>query len=43
VVVLTGAGVSAESSIPTFRNIDGGLWEEFDEDITSPFGWKAKA
>lgn len=29
VVVLTGAGVSAESGIPTFRDPDG-LWEEFD-------------
>jgi len=29
VVVLTGAGISAESGIPTFRDPDG-LWEEFD-------------
>jgi len=29
VVVLTGAGISAESGIPTFRD-PGGLWEEFD-------------
>src|SRR5512133_9728 len=28
VVVLTGAGVSAESGIPTFRAA-GGLWERF--------------
>lgn len=31
VVVLTGAGVSAESGIPTFRAA-GGLWEQFPAD-----------
>ncbi len=30
VVVLTGAGVSAESGIPTFRDKQTGLWENFD-------------
>jgi NAD-dependent deacetylase len=30
VVVLTGAGVSAESGIPTFRDKHAGLWEKFD-------------
>jgi|SRR5579863_722343 len=29
-VVLTGAGVSAESGIPTFRDKQTGLWEKFD-------------
>ncbi|MGY6275729.1 SIR2 family NAD-dependent protein deacylase [Methylomonas sp. MgM2] len=29
-VVLTGAGVSAESGIPTFRDALTGLWENFD-------------
>ena len=29
VVVLTGAGISAESGIPTFRD-PGGLWEKFE-------------
>lgn len=36
VTVLTGAGVSAESSIPTFR-ADGGLWKHFRaEDLATP-------
>jgi NAD-dependent protein deacetylase/lipoamidase len=30
VVVFTGAGVSAESGIPTFRDTQSGLWEKFD-------------
>ncbi|MBN2499982.1 MAG: NAD-dependent deacylase [Anaerolineales bacterium] len=30
VVVLTGAGVSAESNIPTFREAQTGLWEKYD-------------
>ncbi|QDQ96889.1 SIR2 family NAD-dependent protein deacylase [Tomitella fengzijianii] len=30
VVVLTGAGASAESGIPTFRDALTGLWERFD-------------
>jgi hypothetical protein len=29
VVILTGAGVSAESGVPTFRG-DGGLWRKYD-------------
>ncbi|MCB9727958.1 MAG: NAD-dependent protein deacylase [Deltaproteobacteria bacterium] len=36
VLVLTGAGVSAESGIPTFRG-QGGLWEGFRaEDLATP-------
>jgi len=36
VVVLTGAGVSAESGIPTFRGA-GGLWKQFRaEDLATP-------
>ena len=39
-VVLTGAGISAESGIPTFRD-SGGLWEGFRvEDVASPEGWE---
>src|SRR5690349_1905580 len=36
VVVFTGAGVSAESGVPTFRGA-GGLWREFRaEDLATP-------
>ncbi len=39
-VVLTGAGISAESGIATFRGM-GGLWEKHDiTEIASPQGWK---
>ncbi len=39
IVVLTGAGISAESGIPTFRGA-GGLWEGHRiEDVASPDGW----
>ena len=30
VVVLTGAGVSAESGVPTFREAQSGLWAQYD-------------
>jgi NAD-dependent deacetylase len=30
VVVLTGAGISAESGIPTFRDAQTGLWAQYD-------------
>ncbi len=37
VVVFTGAGVSAESGIPTFRDALTGLWQRFDaEDLATP-------
>lgn len=39
VVVLTGAGISAESGISTFRD-SGGLWEQYPvEDVASIDGW----
>lgn len=39
VVVLSGAGVSAESGIKTFRDSNG-LWEEYKvEDVASIDGW----
>lgn len=38
-VVLSGAGMSAESGIPTFRGM-GGLWEKYDvTELASPQGW----
>lgn len=37
VVVLTGAGVSAESGIPTFRDALDGLWSKYNpEDLATP-------
>ena len=30
VCVLTGAGISAESGVPTFREAQTGLWEQYD-------------
>jgi NAD-dependent deacetylase len=42
-VVLTGAGISAESGIATFRG-SGGLWEGRDvTQVASPEGWKQDA
>ncbi|MDH4089331.1 MAG: NAD-dependent deacylase [Cyclobacteriaceae bacterium] len=39
-VVLSGAGISAESGIPTFRDADG-LWEGYDVmDVATPEGWQ---
>src|SRR5690606_32051523 len=39
-VVLTGAGVSAESGINTFRDADG-LWEGHDiMEVATPQGWQ---
>ena len=39
IVVLTGAGVSAESGIRTFRDA-GGLWEGHRvEDVATPEAW----
>jgi len=38
-VVLTGAGISAESGIATFRD-SGGLWEGYKvEEVATPEGW----
>src|SRR6187455_1123200 len=38
-IVLTGAGISAESGIPTFRDSDG-LWEGYDVmEVATPEGW----
>jgi NAD-dependent deacetylase len=41
IVVLSGAGISAESGITTFRD-SGGLWEGYDVmEVASPSGWNA--
>ncbi len=40
IVVLTGAGISAESGIKTFRDSNG-LWENHDVmEVASPEGWR---
>lgn len=40
IVVLSGAGVSAESGLKTFRDHDG-LWENYDiMEVATPQGWK---
>jgi NAD-dependent deacetylase len=40
VFVLTGAGVSAESGIPTFRGVSG-FWRNYRiEEVASPEAWQ---
>jgi NAD-dependent deacetylase len=40
--VLTGAGMSAESGVPTFRDAQEGLWSRFDPlQLASPEGFRA--
>jgi NAD-dependent deacetylase len=40
IVVLSGAGISAESGIATFRDANG-LWEGYDiMEVASPEGWR---
>jgi NAD-dependent deacetylase len=40
IVILTGAGISAESGLKTFRDSDG-LWEGYNvEDVATPEAWK---
>jgi len=39
-VILTGAGISAESGIMTFRDM-GGMWDQYDiMEVASPQGWE---
>ncbi len=40
IVILTGAGISAESGLRTFRDSDG-LWENYHiEDVATPQAWR---
>lgn len=40
IVILTGAGISAESGLKTFRDSDG-LWEGYNiEDVATPDAWR---
>lgn len=40
IVVLTGAGISAESGLSTFRDA-GGLWEQYPiEEVATPGAWR---
>lgn len=40
IVVFTGAGISAESGLQTFRDADG-LWEGYNvEDVATPRAWR---
>lgn len=42
IAVLTGAGVSAESGVPTFRDAQTGYWAQFRaEDMATPEGFRA--
>jgi NAD-dependent deacetylase len=42
VMVLTGAGMSAESGIPTFRDAQTGMWSKFRaEDLATPEAFEA--
>lgn len=41
IVVFTGAGMSADSGIATFRNKSGSHWAKFNpQDLASPDGWR---
>jgi NAD-dependent deacetylase len=41
IVIFSGAGVSKESGIDTFRDVKDGLWENFKiEDVATPQGWR---
>lgn len=40
IIILTGAGISAESGLRTFRDTDG-LWEGYNiEDVATPEAWR---
>jgi NAD-dependent deacetylase len=42
IVVMTGAGMSAESGLATFRDPHEGLWARFrPEELATPEAWEA--
>ncbi len=41
IVIFSGAGMSADSGIPTFRSGENGLWSEFNpSDLATPKAWR---
>lgn len=41
ILIFTGAGVSKESGIETFRDVEDGLWNNYKiEDVATPDGWR---
>lgn len=41
IVAFTGAGISAESGVKTFRDVKDGLWNNHKiEDVATPEGWR---
>ena len=43
IVLLTGAGMSAESGVPTFRDAQTGLWANFrPEDLATEDAFRAR-
>jgi NAD-dependent deacetylase len=43
ILVLTGAGMSAESGVPTFRDAQTGLWEKYrPEELATPEAFQAQ-
>ena len=40
ILFFTGAGISAESGLQTFRDAKDGLWNNYEiEDVCTPEGW----
>jgi NAD-dependent deacetylase len=43
IVLLSGAGMSAESGVPTFRDAQSGLWAKFrPEDLATEAAFRAR-
>lgn len=44
IAVLTGAGISAESGVPTFRQAQTGLWAQYDpQELATPQAFQTRA